>query len=556
MKALKIASYALLVAGLFSMAGCAPPYQQKWDDEATARHWTKKQEMAAEAYADRVWWAQQKGENQYVIIYGRVPVAKVRQQLDTVLEDFKQLLDPKNESNRSFVDNFGLRKDLEQEEKIAQVTDSRLLASENDTKFKQMLGEIPSYGPEAEIAGGYNMKKIFLSPNIQDAFPFTSTAIEGAKKDGTLKIIETGEYDLSRTYDHKEPDPKHLDDPNEFIWKSMKRSVRMIDYKIINQDKPDNNQGDYIEGTIITDGVSETSPRLKIFFPSSGGLAVVLIDQNRQGDPGFGVPNILEQISGITSLQDVVREGHILDALFKDKPQYQRGPVPETQIFKIEIARIGQAPVDLWEKAPTAEGWIVPFKYQVGLGTNFNVRIKFAKPVMDPNSGAMIHSEYLKIEYIEKEYTLAGQRYQASPGAVTEYYKPKGDFAGLVKAEVKYNEDTKKLDFISPDGNETTGFVTAGSNKFIEDKPYAKSFTEGGKRFWIEKSSSSDVYDKRKQVSPPKEAVGVYSDDSSGASQTAGNDSSMSGMDMDKNNIPSWAIKCHTLDEPCNEGTN
>lgn len=533
MKALKIASYALLIAGLFAMAGCAPPYQQKWDDEANARHWTKKQEEAAEAYADRVWWAQQKGENQYVIIYGRVPVAKVGEQLDSVLEDFKQLLDPKSEDNRSFVDGFNLRKDLEHEEKIAQATDARIHAAELDAQFKQMMGETPSYGPEAEMAGGYNMKKIFLAPNVQDAFPFTSSAIEGAKKDGTLKVIETAEYDLSRTYDHKVPDPQHLDDPNEFVWKSAKRSVRMTDYKIVNQDKPDNNNGDYIEGVVVTDGVAENTPRLKIYFPSSGNLAVVLIDQDKQGDPGFGVPDILQQISGVTSLQDIVREGHILDALFKDKPQYERGPVPETQLFKIEIARIGQTPVDLWEKAPTSDGWIVPFKYQAGTGTNFNVRIKFAKPVMDATTGAMAHSEYMKIEYIEKEYTLAGQRYQASPGAVTEYYKPKGDFAGLVKAEVKYNEDTKKLDFISPDGNEISGFVTPGSNKFIEDKPYAKAFTEGGKRYWIEKSTNSEVYDKRKQVSPPKEKVGDYSDNT-GDTQAPAQDNSMGGMDMIK----------------------
>jgi len=207
----------------------------------------------------------------------------------------------------------------------------------------------------------------------------------------------------------------------------------------------------------------------------------------------------------------VIRQGSLLDALFKPKPKEERIGYPPTQLFKIEIAKVGQ-PVDLWEKSTDANGWIVPFKYQTTRGDNFNVRIHFKKPVIDPANPDAAHQnmEYLKIEYVEKEYTIAGQRYDASQGAVTEYYRPKGDFAGLVKAQVLYNDDTKKVDFIFPDGSEITGFITTGENKFIEDKPYAKAFTEGGKRYWIEKSEGSDIYDKRRTINTPKESVGQY----------------------------------------------
>lgn len=508
MKSSKIATLALLVSSLFGLVGCAPPYRQKFWDEGNTRNWTEKQKLAAFAYADRIFWAQPKGESQFVIVYGRVPVTKVREQLDKVREDLKQILDPKSEDNRKYIETFNLRSDLEHEEEVSEAIYARIRAAELDTQFKQDMGSVPAYGPEAQFVGGYNPRKIFLAKDVAEAFPFTSEQIEGAKKDGTLKIIETAQISVNRTYDRKETDPLHMDDPNEFVWKPANQAILLVNYKIITQDKPDNNNGDYIEGTVVHDNSLESKPRLKIFFPPSGGLAVVLIDNDKEGDPGFGIPDILQQVSGITSVRDVIRQGSLLDALFAPKPKEERLGYPPVQLFKIEIAKVGQ-PVDLWEKSGDVNGWIVPFKYQTTRGDNFNVRIHFKKPVIDPTSPETAHQDYMKIEYVEKEYTVAGQRYQASQGAVTEYYHAKGDFAGLVKAQVVSNEDTKKVDFIFPDGSEITGFIPVGPNKFIEDKPYAKAFNEGGKRYWIEKSDG-DVFDKRRTVNAPKESVGQY----------------------------------------------
>jgi len=508
-----VAGAVVAAAGIVA-GGCAPPYRRTFDDEARRRNWTEKQKLAAFAYADRIFWARRTGENQYAIVYGRVPTGKVRAQLESVLRDFNGILDPKNSENRKYIDALNLRKDMEHDEEVAEATYARVRAAELDIEFRQDIGEIPSYGPEAEMAAGYNLRKIFLAKDLATAFPFTSAQIEGAKKDGTLKVIETAEFDLSRAYDRKEADPAHVDDPNEFVWKAATRSIRLVDYKIIATDKPDNNQGDYIEGTVVADGKPESKPRLKVFFPQSAGVAVVLIDTDKEGDPGFGVPDILDKVYNLSSVRDIIRQGSILDTLFQEKPKTQRvAAMPPVQLFKIEIARIG-TPVDVWEKAPSAEGWIVPFKYQTTMGNNFNIRIGFQGPKVDPNDpdAAHAHSEFLKIEYIEKEYTLAGQRYQASQGAVTEYYRPKAGFDGPLQARVLYNEDSRKLDFIFPDGSEVTGFVTPGSNKFIEDAPYAKAYTEGGQRYWIEKSPGSGVFDKRKRIAAPKDRVGEYSD--------------------------------------------
>jgi hypothetical protein len=93
---------------------------------------------------------------------------------------------------------------------------------------------------------------------------------------------------------------------------------------------------------------------------------------------------------------------------------------------------------------------------------------------------------------------------------VIEYYRPRAEFAGKVKAQVNYEEDTKQLTFEFPDGSLVTGKIMPGKSKFIEDVPYAKSYNEGQKRWWIESSSNNGKFDKRKPVGQPKDQTGEY----------------------------------------------
>jgi hypothetical protein len=510
MKLIRVGISIALAALAFLAVGCAPPYRQKFWDEGDQRGWTEKQKLAAFAYYDKIGWAREVKEGQYVIIYGRVPTSKVREQLDTILIDFNEALDPKNEEMRKYIDTFGLRKDLEHDEVVAEAVEIRVKAAELETDFKQEMGEAPSYGPDAEYAQGYNIRKIFLAKDLSTAFPFKSEVIEAAKKNGILKPIETLSLDMSSTLDHKEADPANLDDKNEFVWKAKTRSVKLTNYKIIDSTKPVDNQGNYIEGYRVENGKQEDLPCLKVFFPGGGSSALVLVDVHREGDAGWGTPDLLVHMS-VSNLQTIVRDDTLLNAIFIEKKEEAR-KVPETKLFKIEISRIGE-PASPWEESKDPSGWVVPFKYVTTRGENYNVRIKFKKPKVDPNDPNSIehaHSPYMDVEYIAKEYTKSGERYEASPGAVIEYYRPKAQFATGVLAQVVYEDDTKKVSFVYPDGTEVVGFVVPGDSKFIESKPYAISYTEGQKRFWIEKSTGSQVFDKRKQVSPPKETTGEY----------------------------------------------
>src|SRR5277367_858141 len=508
-----ITAFALL------LAGCTPPYRQTFNDEGKARGWTQKQTDAAFAYADRIFWSREAGENKYVISYGKVPVSKVREQLQGSLTDLDSALDPKNAEMKQYLDTFKLRADVEHDEEIAQAIYDRVHAAELQTEFKQKTGDIPEYGPEAEAAQGYSARRIYVNKPLVDAFPFTSDVIDSAKKSGTLKQVATLTLDESNQYDHKEPNPKNPEDPNDFIWKARAQKLALTEYKIVDIDKPLDNKGDYIEGYRIIDGVQEQYPAIKVFFPASGNMAILLVDADQSGMPGFGVPDIIQDISSETNLQDLMQDQSLLNSLFDKKEAKKNRDVPEAQLFKVEIAPLGKH-IDEWQKSPDGNGWIVPFKYaSVPLGDNYNVRLHFKtlKIDVDNPDAASAHAqvEYLQLEYIEKEYTKAGNQYEPSAGKVIEYYHPKKDYAGLVKARVDYEDSTKKITFEFPDGTIIDGVVTQGKNKFIEDTPYAKSYNEGSSasganRWWIESSNGDGNYDKRKSVGQPKEITGEY----------------------------------------------
>jgi hypothetical protein len=266
MKPLKLVLSLLIL----SLAACTPPYRQTFLDAGKEKGWTEKQTLAAFSYADRIFWGHDMGEGRYVILYGKVPTSKVETQLQEALKDFDQALDPTNEENRQYLDAFNLRKDFEHDEKVTEVIYSRVHASRLYNDFQEDLGEVESSGPEAEMRKGYNLRKIFLAKNLASSFPFTSEEVEGAKKDGKLKQVETAEYSFHKQYDHKDIDPNHPADTSEFIWKPRTLSLSLVCYKIIDEDKPSDNKGSYIEGYRVVNGNKESKPALKIFFPSNG----------------------------------------------------------------------------------------------------------------------------------------------------------------------------------------------------------------------------------------------------------------------------------------------
>jgi hypothetical protein len=536
-----LATIILVVTALTT--ACVPPYRQTFNDAGKEKGWTQKQTDAAFAEADKYFWSRELSENKYIITYGKIPTAKVREQLEGVLKDLDAGLDPKNAEMKQYLDTFNLRKDMEHDEEITQAIYDRVRASELQTEFKQKMGDTPEYGPEAEMAQGYSARRIYVDKPLVQAFPFTSDVLDAAKKNGNLKQIAQITLDETNQYDHKEANPKNPEDENDFIWKARNQKLVLTEYKVVDIDKPLDNKGDYIEGYRVRDGKQEQFPAIKVFFPPSGSMALLLVDADEDGMPGFGIPDLIESIESDVNLQELIQNNELLNSLFDKKEAKKSRVIEQAQLFKVEIAPLG-AKVDEWQKAPSADGWIIPFKYANMLGDNYNVRIKYKQIKADlaangyPNPDHA-HSMYMEIEYIEKEYTKSGDKYEPSAGKVLEYYRPKKDYSGKVKARVLHFDDTKKIQFEFEDGTIVDGFINPGKNKFIEDEPYAKSYNEGQKRWWIEKSEGFKVYDKRKSVGQPKESTGSYSDSEiEDAMRGYSSSKNPFGMDMKKPNVP------------------
>ena len=497
----------LALSALLFLSGCQN-YRSRFMDDARSRGFTEEQSLALFAYADRAYFSKKVApdKEEYVVVYSRLKTADVRKRLETVLSNADQILDYKNEEEAKFIDGFGLRKDLEHEERVFEAILARVRSAELDDTFQSWMGRT-SASFQAN-AGGYDIQRIFMARDLRVAFPFNSDQIEEAKKRGTLKEIEHGIWVFDRMFDRKEPDPQHLDDPNAFIWKSKKEALELTNYKILDVDKPDTNQGNYIEGYRTLDGKREQYPAIKIFFPHNSNFGILVLDVDKAGrGPGYGLPDFVERVM-INSISEIARNDQLLSRIFEEREKRIRTKLPE-KLIQVEIVRVGQ-PMDVWQQAPDAAGWMVPMQFRNDLRNNYNVRVKLARPshADDPSIPPDAASS---IEWIAREWTN-GDFHTPSIGAVVEYFKTKipYDQPNVTKLQVIHWESTKKIALEFLDGSVEQGIIAPDKNKFILDEPFAVEYTEGQKRWRIEKDMGSAVFNKRKEITQPQSAPGVY----------------------------------------------
>ncbi|MBI4087442.1 MAG: hypothetical protein HY434_01265 [Candidatus Liptonbacteria bacterium] len=503
MKTLRIA-FVVLVAVV--VASCGPTYKSLMLDVCKKDNNTEQycRDAYSWSFSPRVgiFTRETPDHKGYTVVTGLPTWDDVERQLKTLADNFNAMLDPKNVEEAQFLETFNLKESAERQERIVKLLDARVHVAKLDLRFREAMGQV-SPMDMLDHRDGFNPKKVFTREDPGMMFPFNSDQIEEAKARGVLKPIERLPLQFDQELGKKVfPDPN---DPNEFEWKKISRGMELTNFKIVDVAKPEDSLGNYIEGYVVTDGKKESKPALKIFFPT-GGTAVVVIDSDREGSGiGYGLPEYVEQVAGVVSVAQVasgiLTGDSLLGKVFEEKPQEQRVPPPVKKVY-VEIAKAGE-PLDPWEKAPTSTGWLVPFKYENDRRDNYNVKLKFKRPEHGNNPGEPI-PDYLEIESVIREWTGAN-RYTPSTGAVVEYYRPKGDFEKKMQAEVMHQEDTKRIRFIFEDGHEETGRIAPGSNRFIEDKPYAIDYNEGQKRWHLEKSKGSDVFDKRKQISKPTE---------------------------------------------------
>ncbi len=523
----------LLAVLAFFCAGCGgPAFRPEIIVEANEKGWSEKQRKAASAYAYTFFLASQEenkdkspdlfGDNETkaklafaTIKYNLLSLDRLVTRIDQWLEDFDLLLGYSMPEEVKYVDTFGLRATLAHDEKVMKAVRARVQASLLDRNFKAMLGQLPAEFADIDCLNGYNIRTIFGPKNPLDSFKFNVDQIDEARKAGTLKQIEHCKMEVTRKFDHKEQDPNNLKDGNAYIWLSNSQELELSTYKIIYNDKPKDNIGNYIEGFRWNNGKREGRPCLKVFMLNSEDPSPILvIDTKREGEPGFGLPDFVEKRAEPVSAQELIHDENLIGRLFKIRKENKRVPPKSVQIY-VEIAK-SEEPIDVWETAIDKNlGFVVPFRYRNTIGSNFNVRVELSRMnIGNANPDPIDIAMSVTIKHIKKEWTK-GTRFESSLGSVVEYYKakPPYDKMKLLSLNVVAFESTKKLSLVKEDGSTETGFVKPGHSKYIEDNPIAILYTEGEKRYIIKRTSSSGVFDKRKELSTEvPEETGVYED--------------------------------------------
>ena len=501
-------------------------------DEAKKKGWSEKQRKVALAYAYNYFLSSSgvsKGKDNDplsdvdaksliplpAVKYNLLSLDRVVTKIDQWLDDFDILLGYTRSDEVKFVDAFGLRPSLTHDEKVMMAVRARVKAAQLDRNFKIMLGQVPVELTKSGCMSGYNIAEIFGLKNPLDSFRFNFDQIDVAKKDGVLKLIEYSRVKVDRTFDHKEKDPDNFRDDNAFIWVSSNQELEISNFKILYNDKPENNIGNYIEGYRYSNGKKEGRPCLKVFMVKRGKPnAVFVIDTKREGDPGFGLPDFVEERPTTINVNDLICDQGLMTKLFGSRKEDKRTPPKGVPVY-VEIAK-SENPIDIWEQAgDKLKGFTVPFKYSNLLGSNYNIRVELSKTNLDVTGFTFGGTSSTRsIKYLKKEWTN-GNRFEPTLGEVLEYYKvkPPYDTLKLISARVIVEEDTKRILFTKEDGSTEDGFISPGQNRFIEDNPIAIFYTEGEKRYIIKRSSGSLIFDKRRELSTSvTDKTGVYDD--------------------------------------------
>lgn len=445
--------------------------------------------------------------------YNLLSLDEVLAKLDQWLGDFDIILGYELSEEARFVDFFGLRPSLTRDETVMQAIRARVKAVQLDLKFKTLLGKVPPELTATHHMDGYNLRRILGVKNPLDHFKFDSDNIDQARSSGVLKLIERGKSQISHAFDRKERDPSNPEDSNAFVWVSSAQELEVASYKILYNDRPENNFGDYIEAFRWTGGKREVRPCLKIFgIGNDPRKTIFVIYPKREGDPGFGLPEFVEETYQAVGVNDILRDQTLIDRLFDDKKKHNRVPPKIAKLF-VEVAKF-ENPIDIWETTSDRDkGFSVPFKYNNALGSNYNVRVEMSLPSADSATSESFFSPRVRsVRYFKKEWTN-GKRFEAVPGEVVEYYSPRAPYnqLKLMSARVLAEEDTKKIILTKEDGSTEEGFVNPGNNKFVEDTPSAIFYTDGERRYVIKKSVGSRVFDKRRELSTTMvEKTGVY----------------------------------------------
>lgn len=491
------------------LISCAPSYRSRFYEKTTEAGYNEQEQESAYYYSFRQLFG--KWENgEFKLMYSILPKTWVRKQLDTYIKTLEEVVDYRNEEMAKYLKTFGLRKYFEHRLEVCRAIRARVRASELKDTFEEMMGMRYWYHSRKDKFGrdhslGYD-PSILLAPDFRKDHLFESATINQARESGILKEVERYTLTFHREFDHKEPDPNYPEDKNRFLWKAKDYKLIVIKSKILEGVRPQNNFANYLEIRRVsvlsvnnskTNEQEEKYPAVRGFLGGNGTYAVAVVDvDDEKNKTGHGLPDFVEKVE-----EWFLTSSGMFERIFPNKEEYKQVE-PKLPEVKVEIAKAGKE-FDFWEYAPDAKGWLIPFPYKIPpLLSNYNVRLKFKEGPRSPDQPVR------EIEFIFKEWT-DGDRYRPSIGMVVEYFKPNPPYDKVFRADILHQQDTKRVQFIFPDGKSQDGFVGAKS-AFTKDRPELIGYTLGDTRYLIKDEDGDGVYEKRKRVSADYSRTGVY----------------------------------------------
>ncbi|MBI2023192.1 hypothetical protein HYT01_01350 [Candidatus Giovannonibacteria bacterium] len=429
-----------------------------------------------------------------------IGVEDAKKVLENQAKSADALLSYRNMQDSDFIDWFkGFREGLLKEEQIALWILRRLQYVSSYNQFVDMVGEMPPEmrGKEYEyfFASGrksYSIRMIYPLADITK-IPFSAAYVENAKRDGTLKLVDSFTVTSDRKFGKKEV---NIHDPNDFSWKEVQNGWVINSYRILpDKEKPLENNVHYIE-VFRTDGsrALEPKPAVKGFMASGESkVSVFVIDYDRSGKDGFGSPDEIYKIfSGISTGSEIYDltfyRGKVLLSLF-DPPNASMKPErrkpPERPVYT-EIVKMGELQLDMWEKG----SWALPAVDFRSLKENVSLVFDKAKT---PAEMQLEKEGLSRVKSIKQEYSKDNQT------VVIKYWLPKQEYA---ERNITYNNsafgDTIRLR--RRGGQEETG--EAG---YFGKRVTAIDYFFAGRWFRIVDEDGDGVFEKRKTISSPVE---------------------------------------------------
>lgn len=423
--------------------------------------------------------------------------------------DLEEILstNPKNTTWYKLLEETGKRPYFEAAERALKFRISRLKLKLNYDEFRKLLGEADNSLEAEKKRKGYDVR-IFL-PEFDPAkdTPFSAKYVEDAKRDGKLRFVgktTVSDYEL---LGKKTSDPEYPFDSQRFIWKEKAEGLEITAFKVIANSHPRDNQLHYLEATRITysfekDGniiatERESKPVLRVFTSASDSLDIVVLDKDREGELGFGLPDVVIKLAGnIVSGKDLyINHQPLLAQLFEEKVKDKRKLLAPAPPQKFEVVQAGTK-VDPWDKSPHPRGWDIPYDYRSGKKDNYKAEV-----VLKPKKKGD-DSQTREIDFIAKIYHSASNEWQPVKGEVVEYYLPQAPYNEKNVLEAKVDWSNKKKLIIEREGlPSVTAIVTPGNNLFTGERPVAIDFSDGETRYRIVDRDKSGVYMYRKEIS-------------------------------------------------------